>query len=143
MGLQRWEPFSELQRMRSDMDRLFGSLMSPSMISGKAPAIDVWEEDNNVMVKAELPGLKKEDLEVTAMDDSIRLKGEFKHEEEKTEKGYFIKERSSGSFTRMIPMPTAIKPDQVKASFKDGVLEITAPKSEEEMTKEKKVQIES
>ncbi|MHB0912916.1 MAG: Hsp20/alpha crystallin family protein [Armatimonadota bacterium] len=143
MSLARWEPFSELRRMREDMDRLFGSMWQPgAMMEGVVPAIDVYEKDNNIMVKAEVPGLKKEDLEITATEDGITIRGEFRKEEEAREEGYVRRERRFGKFYRTIPMPTMIKPDEVKASFKDGVLEVTAPKSEEQKAKEKRVTVE-
>lgn len=147
MSLARWEPFTELRRMREDMDRLFGSLMPSSalveMPASMMPAVDVYEKDNNIIVKANLPGLKKEDLNVTATEDSITLSGEFKQEEEVKEEGVYRRERRMGKFYRTLPMPTAIKPDEVKANFKDGVLEITAPKAEEAIAKERKVPIEA
>ena len=146
MSLARWEPFSELRRMREEMDRLFESMAMPSMIAPVEtmrafPAVDVLERDNQMIVKAEAPGLKKDDIEVTATEDSISLKGEFKREEETKEGGYFRREMRSGRFFRTIPMPAAIKPDDVKASFRDGVLEITAPKAEQAHAKEKKIEI--
>jgi len=142
----RWEPFSELRRMREEMDRLMESFSRPPMptpwaMEGVTPAIDVFEKDNNVIVKAELPGLKKEDIEITATEDSISLKGEFKHEEEVKEEGFYRRERRLGKFYRTIPMPAAIKSDKVKATFRDGVLEVTAPKAAEAKPKEKKVTI--
>lgn len=148
MGLARWEPFSELRRMRDDMDRLFQTFwQAPAQVaeapSMAMPAIDVFEKDNNVMLKAELPGLNKDDIEITATDESITLRGEFKQEQEVTEQGYIRRERRVGRFFRTIPMPAAIQPDQVKATFKDGVLEITAPRSAQAKEKETKVQIET
>lgn len=146
MSLARWEPFSELRRMREDMDRLFQTMSVPGMIAPVEimrafPAVDVFEKDNQVIVKAEAPGLKKDDIEVTATEDAISLKGEFKREEETKEEGYFRREMRSGRFYRTIPMPSAIKPDDVKASFHDGILEITAPKAEQIEAKEKKIEI--
>ena len=146
MSLARWEPFSELRRMREDMDRLFETMAMPSMIAPMEmmrafPAVDVFERDNQIVVKAEAPGLKKDDMEVTATEDSISLKGEFSREEETKEEGYFRREMRSGRFFRTIPMPAAIKPDDVKANFHDGILEITAPKAEQAHAKEKKIEI--
>ena len=146
MSLARWQPFSELRRMRDDMDRLFESMSVPSMLAPMEmtrplPAVDVFERDNNVIVRAEAPGLSKDNLEVTATEDAISLKGEFKHEEEVKEENYVRREMRSGRFFRTVPMPTAIKPDEVKASFHDGILEITAPKAEQVQAKEKKVEI--
>ena len=148
MSLARWDPFTEMRRMREDMDRLFEGFWRPPMLlpwvtEGISPAVDVYERNNNVVIKVEVPGLNKEDIEVTATEDSISLKGEFKHEEEVKEEGFCRRERRAGKFYRTIPMPTAIKPNQVKANFRDGLLEITAPKAEVAKAKEKKVPIEA
>jgi HSP20 family protein len=131
--------------MREDMDRLFSSFTQPreALAEVMLPAVDVMEKENDVVLKAELPGLKAEDIQITAMDDSISLKGEFKEEEETKEGGFVRRERHTGQFFRTIAMPTAIKPDQVKASFKNGLLEIDAPKAQEAKAKEIKVNIES
>lgn len=149
MSLSRWEPMGELRRMREDMDRLFSSFGEPGAAlaswreEGMMPAVDVIEKDNDVVLKAELPGLKPEDIQITATDDSITMKGEFKREEESKEGGFIRRERRSGQFFRTIAMPANIKPDQVKASFKNGLLEINAPKAEEAKSKEIKVNVES
>lgn len=147
MSLARWEPFSEIRRMHDDMDRLMDRIWPSTMLApwgaeAMVPCVDVFEKDGNIVVKAELPGLNKEDLEITATEDSISLKGEFKKEEEAREEGYYRQERRIGRFFRTIPMPAAIKPDQVKANFKEGVLEITAQRSEAAKPKEMKVSIE-
>lgn len=147
MGLARWDPFTELRRMREDLDRMFGgterpSVLSPWLSEGVAPAVDVFDRDNDIVVKANLPGMKREDIDVMATDDSISLSGEFRRDQEAREGGFYRHERQVGKFYRTVPMPAAIKPDEVKASFKDGVLEITAPKAEEAKAKEKKVRIE-
>jgi len=149
MSLMRWEPMTEIRRLQEDMDRLLERFMKPfstltwPVSEAAGPPVDVYEKDGNVVVKAELPGLKKEDIEVTATEDSISLRGEFKREEEVKKEGFYRRERREGKFYRTIPMPAPIKPDQVKASFKDGILEITAPEVEEAKPKERKVPIEA
>jgi len=149
MSLARWEPMSELRRLHEDMDRLMEGIMWPlaapvwPLAEMAPPAVDVFERDGCVVVKAELPGLKKEDIEITATEDSISLRGEFKREEETKKEGFYRHERKEGKFFRTIPMPAAIKPDQVKAHFKDGVLEVTAPEAEEAKAKERRVPIEA
>jgi len=148
MSLARWEPFTELRRMREEMDRLFQDfwrmpVITPTVSEVLSPAVDMYEKDDHIVIKAELPGLRTEDVEVTATEDSISLRGEFKKEEEVKDEGYLRRERRYGRFYRMIPMPVAIKADNVKATFKNGVLEITAPKAEETKAKEKKVPIQS
>ena len=148
MSLARWDPLMELRRMREDLDRMFGAapqlgMLIPWMAEGIAPALDVYEKGDHVFLKINLPGLKKDDVEVTATEDSISVSGEFKHEEEVKETGFHRHERQIGKFFRTIPMPTAIKPEGVKATFKNGVLEIAAPKAKTAKAKEKKVSIEA
>jgi HSP20 family protein len=104
--------------------------------------VDIFEDGNDVVVKAELPGMKKEDLDVNLTDDTITVSGEKKKEEKIEKKDYYRVERSYGSFTRSFRLPKEVQSDKAKASFKDGVLEIRVPKTEEAMKKEKKVTIE-
>jgi len=147
MNLARIEPMNELRRMHEDVDRLMGNLISPlvntvwPVVDMAGPPVDVYEKDGNVIMKAELPGLCKDDIEITATEDGISLKGEFKTEEETKKEGYIRRERREGKFFRTIAVPAAIKPDEVKASFKDGVLEVTAPLAQEIKPKERKVPI--
>lgn len=149
MALARWEPMFELRRVQDDLDRLMDNLMRPftsslwSFGETAVPPVDVYEKDGNVIVKAEIPGLKADDISITATEDSISLKGEFKRDEETKREGFYRRERREGKFYRTIPMPAAIKPEKVKAKFKDGVLEITAPEVEGTKPKECKVPIES
>jgi HSP20 family protein len=141
-------PFSEMERMMEDfMKRPFS--MFPMMWpwggkvgEGLSPAIDVFEEDNTVVVKTELPGMKKEDINVELSDGILKITGEKKHEEKVEKKNYYRSERSSGYFERRISLPAEAQIDKAKASFKDGLLEIKVPKSEEAKKKQRKIDIE-
>ena len=95
------------------------------------PVVDLFEEKDNVVVKAELPGLEKNDVEVSLTDSRLTIKGEKKKEEKVNEKDYSYSERSYGAFARVFALPCQVKADKVKASFKNGVLEVNLPKSEE------------
>jgi HSP20 family protein len=106
-----------------------------------SPSVDIYEEKNDVVVKAELPGIKKEDIDITLTDDTISISGEKRKETEVSKKDYYRWECSYGSFARSFALPTEVQSDKVKAEFKDGVLEIRIPKSEEAVKKEKKVKI--
>jgi len=106
------------------------------------PSMDIFEAGGDVVVKAELPGMKKEDIEVTVTDSSITISGEKKKEDEVKKKNYYKYERSYGSFCRTFSLPTTVKTDKVKSTFKDGILEIRMPKTEEAKSKEVKVKIE-
>ena len=105
------------------------------------PAVDVYETDEDIVVKAELPGVKKEDIEVNATEDQIVITGESKTEEEVREEGYHRKELRRGSFRRSVALPHTIDQEQVRAKFEDGVLEVRAPKAAE-VAAGKKISIE-
>jgi HSP20 family protein len=110
-------------------------------LSMRMPSLDLYEEKDDVVVKAELPGMGKEDIEVTVSGDVVTIKGEKKKEQEVKDKDYYRRERSHGSFARSIQLPCDVKGDQIKANFKDGVLEIRCPKSEEAKKKSVSVKI--
>ena len=148
-----WRPFSELSRMEREMERMFGDFFSRPWfglklperlreIGFREPAIEVYEEKDDVVVKAEIPGIKKEELEVNITDDLLTIKGQKKKEEEVKEKGYYYSERSFGSFERSIEIPRPVHSDKARASFKDGVLEVRIPKTEEAKRKEVKLRVE-
>jgi HSP20 family protein len=107
----------------------------------RMPAVDVYEEKDSVVIKAEIPGLAKEDISVQLTDLTLTIKGEKKREEEVKEDDYYRCERSFGSFTRAVGLPCEVKADQVKASFKNGVLEVRMPKTEEAKKKAVTVKI--
>lgn len=138
MALARWSPFSEMSRLRDEMDRMMERFLEPSERPGMLPAmaswtpsVDVYEKDGSVIVEAELPGMKRENVEVTLEDSTLTLSGEMRREEEKSEEGYYRSERRYGRFVRSIPLPAPVKADQVKARFEEGVLRVTLPKAEE------------
>lgn len=141
-------PFEEIERLFEEAWRrpfsLFSSLMP--RIKGEteviAPAVDIYEEGDDLVVKADLPGLSKEDIEVKVTDDYITISGEKKKEEKVEEKNYYRYERSYGSFSRTFRLPVEVQTDKAKAKFENGVLEVRIPKTEEAKTKERKLQIE-
>jgi HSP20 family protein len=106
------------------------------------PTVDVFEDHDDVVVKAELPGMKKEDIDVKLTDGTLVISGEKKKEEKVEKKDYYRMERSYGSFTRTVNLPAEVQTDKAKAIFKDGILEIRAPLTEEAKRKEKKVPVE-
>jgi len=107
--------------------RALGQYLEPSV---RRPFVDVVETDKEVVATAEMPGLEKEDIKINITEDRLEISAETKHEEEKKEKGYIYKERRAGSFYRAIPLPSPIDPDNAKASYNNGVLEIKMPKTE-------------
>lgn len=107
------------------------------------PKIEIYEDKNDVVVKAELPGINKEDLEVTLQENVLTIKGEKKTKEEEKKKGYHYSEVSYGSFERSLEIPQKVAPDKTKASFKDGILEIRFEMSEEAKQNRVKIKVES
>jgi HSP20 family protein len=143
-------PFEDMERRIEEFFRRPFSLLGPSWLPRLrmpefeeiTPTVDIFEEGHDIVMKAELPGMKREDIEVNITDDIITLSGEKRKEEKIEKKNYHRLERSYGSFVRSFRLPTEVETEQVKAQFKDGILEIRVPKTEEAKKKEKKVQIE-
>jgi HSP20 family protein len=106
-----------------------------------SPSMDIFEEGDKIVVKAEIPGMKKEDIEVTVTDHTMRISGEKKREDKVEKKNYYWEERSYGSFSRSFQLPSEVQTDKVEAKFKDGILEVRIPKTEEAKKKEKKILI--
>lgn len=155
MSLIRWRPrtqvdpfFRGYRDIQDEINRLFnyaiGGVPAESggiFDGGWAPAVNVLEDKDNVVVTADLPGMTEKDIDVTLLGDSLTIKGEKKHEEKKEEGNYHMFERSYGTFQRTISLPTSVQHDKAKASFKNGVLEIKVPKTEEAKPKQIKVDV--
>lgn len=147
--LSRAEEFEHwMQHFMDDMwRRPFPSLFGRDRwlpirpLSIRMPSLDVFEEKDSVVVKAELPGMKKEDVEVSLSGENLTIKGEKKEDKEVKEDDYYRRERSYGSFLRAVTLPCEVKSGEIKASFKDGVLEIRLPKTEEAKKKSIAVKI--
>lgn len=135
-NLIRWEPAREMMTLREAMDRLFDDAFTrPLSIrdgwSMPTPAIDMYQTDNEVVVKASVPGFKAEEVQINITGDVLTLKGEVKQEEERKDKAWHIREHRFGSFERSVALPTAVKTDKADAVFENGVLTITLPKADE------------
>jgi HSP20 family protein len=146
MDLSRWE--RDMERMMEDF---FGRRTRPwwperwfrtEGMELTAPAVDLYEEKDDIVVKAELPGIETNNIEVNLTDHTLTIKGEKKKEEETKEENYYRAERSYGSFVRTLELPKDVHADKVKATFKNGILEVRLPKTEEAKTKEVKVKVE-
>jgi len=146
--LTTWKPLRELETMRGEMDRLWESFFEGrpgrrrADEGGWLPSVDVSETKNDVVVQVELPGMNPKDLDISLSDGSIVIKGEKKQEKEEKEENYHFVERSYGRFIRTVHLPREVKHDKVSASYKDGVLKVVLPKSEEAKTKEIKIKVE-
>ena len=134
-NLTRWEPVREMMTLREAMDRLFDDAFTRpiNLRDGgwSAPAVDMYQTDDEVVIKAALPGFKAEDVQINVTGDVITLRGELKHEEDNKERAWHIREQRWSSFERSLALPTAVKADQAVADFENGVLIITLPKAEE------------
>jgi len=136
------DPFSEVRRMQRDMDRLTSSLLSSEQKKDFfwRPLVDVKENDRDISVHAELPGVKKEDLKIELKDDVLSISGERKQEKKEQNEKYQRIERTYGKFMRSFGVPAGLREDQINANFKDGVLEIRFPKPKEELPKKIAIQ---
>ncbi|MFO8101421.1 MAG: Hsp20/alpha crystallin family protein [Dehalococcoidia bacterium] len=135
------EPIASLREM---MDRMWEDELRPLALwrglgdGGQVP-LDMYQTENEVVVKATVPGVKPEDVDITIAGDVLTIKGESKVEEEKKEAEYFYRERRHGAFTRTVGLPSGLETDKAEATFEDGVLKLTIPKAEE--VKPKKIDI--
>lgn len=138
-GLMPWRPFWELE----DLPRRFEDLWSPGQFPFEMrewmPALDMYEKDGSYVVKAEIPGMKEEDVDVSVSGDKLTIRGEKKAETEVNEENYYRCERSYGSFFRSIDLPSDADSNKIEANYEDGVLEVSIPKTE--ATKSKKVKV--
>lgn len=132
-NLTRWEPMREMMTLREAMDRLFDDAftrpISMSAVSAM-PAIDLYQTADEIVVKAALPGLKPDEVQISVTGDVLTLRGEFKQQEEKKEATWHIREQRYGSFERSIMLPTEVQTDKAKADFENGILTISLPKAE-------------
>ena len=142
MAITRWRPFRDVVSVQDEMSRLFDDIFGqrPTRVQWTDgvwnPSVDVTEDKDSVVVKAEMPGLNKDDVKISVQDSILTLKGEKKQEKEEKETDYHRIERSYGSFCRSFQLPTTVKADKIKANYKDGVLSIILPKTEEVKPKE-------
>jgi HSP20 family protein len=135
MAIERWDPFREAVSLSDAMNTLFReSFIRPSSGAGQGGLatlpLDVSENENEFVVKASLPGVKPEDVQITVHGDTLTVQGESKFEEEKKGERWHLRERRVGSFQRSISLPTAVNSDKAQAHFEHGVLSLTLPKSE-------------
>jgi HSP20 family protein len=129
-------PFEMMRRFSEEMDRAVGHMVEDlglthergfGEMAGWSPAVEVFERDNDMVVRAELPGMSKDDVKVEMTDEGLLIHGERKREKTEEHEGWYRSERSYGEFCRLIPMPEGVNVDEAKARFENGVLEITAP----------------
>lgn len=140
-GIVRWEPITEITRMMDNlMDEAFGRfprLTWPA--GGEGLALDIYQTDKDLVVKAALPGVKPEDVDISVANNVLTIKAEVKEDREVNEEDYFYQERRYGTFSRSVALPVEVDVDKAEANFENGVLVLTLPKTEVSRAKQIKV----
>jgi HSP20 family protein len=146
MSVVKWDPFKDLVNFRDTMNRMFTESGLPRRgwdedftTSTWVPRVDIFEKADNIVLKAELPGICKEDIEVNVENNVLTLRGERKKEKEINEEDFYRVERYYGTFTRSFTLPRTVDPEKIEAKYLDGVLQLTLPRAEE--AKQKKIEI--
>jgi HSP20 family protein len=147
--LMNTNPFQDIEKARTEMDRLWDSFLFGRPQKGALqevaewlPLVDVAEMKSEIVVKVEIPGMEANDIDISLNEGTLVIRGEKKQEKEEKEEDYHLIERRYGTFARSIPLPRGIEGNKVSASYKDGVLRITLPKSEKAGKKEIKIKVE-
>jgi HSP20 family protein len=144
MAIVRWEPFRDLAGVQDRMNRIFdeafrgprGTEDDWALGGAWAPAVDIYEHEGNLVLKAELPGIEHKDVDVRVENNVLTLRGERKFDSEVKREEYHRVERAYGTFSRSFTLPNAVDTDKIKAEFKDGVLRVTLPQREEAKPKQ-------
>ena len=149
MTIVRWAPLRNVATLQDRINRIFNEAFADSKdfedevsMSAWRPVVDIFDTNNAIVIKAELPGIKKDDVSVDVKDNVLTIKGERSFSKEIKEENYYRKERSFGKFQRSFTLPEAIEPAGIKANFKNGVLEIEVPKAEEKKPKQISINVE-
>lgn len=149
MSIVKWSPLKEIEEIRKEMDRLFEEFLSPvrrrravSTEGVISPNVDIFERGREVVIQVELPGVNKDEVDLTITDDRLIIKGEIKKPEGISEDDYILNERSYGPFSRTVNLPTDVDKSSVKANIKNGLLEIVVLRKEESKPREIKIPLE-
>lgn len=152
MSIIKWSATKEIDEMRREIDKLFDEFFSPVLQRRMGyikptksevitPIIEMYDRVTDVVVRVDLPGVNKEDVDISVINDTLTIKGEYKKPEDIKDESYYIKEKPYGNFSRSILLPNDIDSDKVQATMKNGVLEIVFSKKEEAKTKERKIEV--
>lgn len=148
MAIVRWDPFRNMNTLQDRVNRLFEDAFPRSaeydqdMVCAWRPMVDIYETEAGIVIQADLPGVEKEHVSVEVKDNILTIQGERRDDSAAGGENYYRRERTCGSFQRSFTLRSAITPDLIKASFKNGVLKVEIPKPEEEKTKQVTVTIE-
>jgi len=151
MAIVRWEPFRDLLSLQERMNRLFSESYRSGGPQGQeddwalggswAPAVDIYEQDGNIVLKAELPGLDLKDVDIRVENNTLTLRGQRKLDEQVKRDNYHRVERAYGAFTRSFALPNVVDAENIKAEYKDGLLRVTLPKREEAKPKQIRINV--
>ena len=149
MAIVRFDPFRDLMGLQDRMNRLFDESFRGARTTGDdwalggnwAPAVDIYEHEGNIVLKAELPGIDPQDVDVRCENNVLTLRGERKYDNEVKQENYHRVERAYGGFTRSFTLPSVVDQEKIKAEYKDGVLELTLPKREEAKPKQISIKV--
>ncbi len=144
MALIRWQPFHEMESLRRQMDQLFDEFAGMSRETSStawAPAIELKDENDHLVLRAEIPGVEGKDLDIQVAREAVSISGEHRYEKKTEEKGFYRSEFRYGNFQRTVPLPVPVENDKVQADFKNGILTLTLPKAEEVRRKVFKVNL--
>jgi HSP20 family protein len=136
--LTRWEPFAELGELRNQLDRMFGDL-TEGRERRWAPAVDVVREKDSLLIRADVPGIKPDEVKIEVEDDILTVSGKHEETKEEKDKSFLRRERRFGSFSRSMALPAGVDPKKIRATTRDGVVEVTVPLPKE--PEKKKVEI--
>jgi HSP20 family protein len=147
MELMKWNPMTDFLSLPGRMNRMFDDFFLPQTVGGEEmlswgwnPVVDIYDNDDNIVIKAELPGVDKKDISVDIKDRVLTLKGERSANNEVNEDNYYRKESTYGKFERSFTLPVDVNPEKIKADYKDGILKIEVPKPEHKKPKQITVQ---
>lgn len=142
MLVRYWQPWKDMELMRRQLDRLFDELGHTQPVATLwRPAIELKEDDDQIVLRVELPGMAAKDLDVQVTREAVVISGEHRHEQQTEEKGVMKSEFRYGQFRRVVPLPAAVQNDKVAAEYKDGILSLTLPKVEEAKNKVVKINL--
>jgi HSP20 family protein len=147
MSLMRWDPFSELNALRQYMNRFLEAPWQRGGrggwgIEGYGPRVDIYQTEDEVVASAELPGIEsKEDIELSVTEDTLTIRGEFKRAQDLKDDNFYHSERYYGTFSRTVPLPAEVRPDQARATYRNGILEVRIPKSDQGKKKPVRIDI--
>lgn len=143
MELIRWNPMRDMFSLRHQMNHIFDDVFKP-VVRGDSrlsmwnwnPTVDIYDNDENIVIKAELPGIDRKDIVIDVKDGVLTLKGERSFDNEIKEEKYYCRERTFGKFERVFRLPAKVDPEKISADYKDGILKIDIPKPEEQQPKQ-------